>query len=252
MSHLNLFQSFVKGVSKRGVCDVQPANLSYVDMTECIWSGIVERIVGKEDSELKSRRFSTSSRDSTFESRPKQTIDSLIISTIPSIFKDFGNQSYQLLYRGSRDGFSCANQHAKVGGHSNTITLVETTEGFIFGCYITCLWDSSNKWKSDESHRSFLFTLKNPHNIPPRKFLMKPEQKSYAMICYSTGYLTWIGCSGAIAVVENCNSNDNSTTSGFASPNSSFVNDTGLDWETFFTGKSTFRVKELEIFELID
>jgi hypothetical protein len=228
------------------------ANLSYIDVTEDIWDGIIQRIVGNEDFELKSRRFSKSQPDFALESQPRRDIDSLIISTIPSIFNDFGNQSYQLLYRGSRDGFDCANEHAKVDGHSNTITLVETTEGFIFGGYTPCQWDSSDTWKADESHRSFLFTLKNPHNIPARTFLMKPEQKLYAMCCHSTGCLVWIGHYGAIGILPDCNSNSKSHNDGFGHSSSSFVNDTGLDGKTLFTGKSNFRVKELEIFELTE
>jgi hypothetical protein len=132
------------------------------------------------------------------------------------------------------------------------MTLVETTKGFIFGGYIPCEWDSSDNWKVDETLKSFLFTLKNPHNIPARKFPLKPEQKDLSICCYTSAALIWIGNSGAIGIYPECNSNSNSTTRGFDNLTSSYVNDTGIDGQKFFTGELNFTVKELEIFELID
>jgi hypothetical protein len=205
-------------------------------------------LVGHEDFELKSHRLSKLSSDLNHESQTTKTLDSLIISTIPSILKDFRNQSDRLLYRESRDGFGYENEHAQVDGHSNMIAFVYTTEGLIFGGYTRCEWDSNEMWKSGESHRRVLFTLKNPRNIPARTFMMKPAMKSYAMAGHSTSFLVWI------AILANCNSNDNSHNNGIDHTSSTFVNDTGLtgNGKTFFTGKPNFRVKELEIFELTE
>jgi hypothetical protein len=72
------------------------------------------------------------------------SIDSVIISSIPDIFQVSGKKSYQVLYRGSRDGFRSIFLHQKVDGHSHTAMIVETTKGFIFGGYMACVWDSSN------------------------------------------------------------------------------------------------------------
>jgi hypothetical protein len=41
--------------------------------------------------------------------------------------------------------------------------------------------DVSNCWKADDSQESFLFTLKNPHNIPARRFALRAEKKHRAI-----------------------------------------------------------------------
>jgi hypothetical protein len=43
-------------------------------------------------------------------------------------------------------------------------------------------WDSSNRYKGDNTQTSVLFTLTNPHNIPPRRFAVIAERKENAII----------------------------------------------------------------------
>jgi hypothetical protein len=40
-------------------------------------------------------------------------------------------------------------------------------------------------WKASDSLRNFLFTLKNPHNIPARRFALRAEAKCEAIQCNS-------------------------------------------------------------------
>jgi hypothetical protein len=70
-------------------------------------------------------------------------------------------------------------------GHANTLTVILNTKGNIFGGFTPMRWDSSNCLKADDSQKSFLFTLKNPHNIPARRFVLKAEHKHAAVSCYS-------------------------------------------------------------------
>jgi hypothetical protein len=106
-------------------------------------------------------------------------------------------------------------------------------------------WDSSNRWKADDSQKSFLFTLKNPHNIPARRFTLKAERKHLAICSYP-------GCgpffADDIVVSDNCNAN----TSSYTSLGRFYTNDTGLDQFVVFTGSYYFRVKEIEVFEITD
>jgi hypothetical protein len=108
-------------------------------MTETLWQGIVRRFKNEEDDELTIRRFSKSLHPS---SKRCQQFDSVIIS---SIFNDFSTKSSILLYRGSRDGFDSTHCHNKIYGHSHTITLVETTNGFLFSEYMVCESDSNDR-----------------------------------------------------------------------------------------------------------
>jgi hypothetical protein len=130
--------------------------------------------------------------------------------------------------------------------------VILDTKGNIFGGFTPVEWESrvskrdgSNCKKADESLKSFLFTLKNPHNIPARKFPLKAEKKSGAIDCDSK----WGPCFGHpydIAVNDDCNTNDDS----FIHLGKCYTNDTGLDEEIVFTGSGDFQVKEIEVFEI--
>jgi hypothetical protein len=98
--------------------------------------------------------------------------------------------------------------------------------------------DESNRWKADDS---FLFTLKNPHNIPPRRFALKAEKKHQA-ICCDPRYGPRFGCD--IYVTDNCNTNRQS----WSRLGDTYTNDTGLCEYRLCTGSNTFQAKEIEIF----
>jgi hypothetical protein len=127
------------------------------------------------------------------------------------------------------------------------------TKGNIFGGFTPVEWASSEnvELKADESQKSFLFTLKNPHNIPARRFTLKADKKHQAIYCNSEwgprfGSLEGRGCD--IAVSDNCNRN----TGSYSVLNGSYTNDTALDGRIIFTGSRNFQVKEIEVFEITD
>jgi hypothetical protein len=178
--------------------------------------------------------------------------DSQIISDIPEIFAEFRGKRFSLLWRGSRDGFKAEEFHGRCDGHANTLTVILDTKGNIFGGFTPLEWESrewnrkydneSNCWKADDSLKSFLFTLKNPHNIPARRFALKAEMKQWAIECLS-GYGPGFG---DIGVFDDCNANTRSNTYlGYT-----YTNNTGLHANTVFAGSATFQVEEIEVFEI--
>jgi hypothetical protein len=143
-----------------------------------------------------------------------------------------------LLWRGSRDGFSVSQFHSRCDGHAITLTLILDTDGNIFGGFTPVEWESSPqyKFKGDDSEKSFLFTLKNPHNVAARRFRLKAEMKHWAL-CFGPErgpqfYGLW--------VYDHCNANTRSNTDEFGR---TYTNDTGLDGNTFFAGSVHFQVK---------
>jgi hypothetical protein len=180
---------------------------------------------------------------------------SLIVADFPALFAEFGEKHFTLLWRGSRHGCGARHFHGRCDGHAPTLTLIRDTGGNIFGGFTPVRWES-RKWngkagpdnncrKGDPSLRSFLFTLKNPHNYPAAKFGLKAEGKDRAIHCDSSfGPHFW-----DIRVSDNCSANMGSYTYFFGL---CYANDTGLDGETFFTGSKSFIVKEIEVFEITD
>jgi hypothetical protein len=62
--------------------------------------------------------------------------------------------------------------------------VILDTKGNIFGGFTPVEWDSTSWYKADASLKSFLFTLKNPQNIPGRRFALKAEKKKQAIYCF--------------------------------------------------------------------
>jgi hypothetical protein len=172
--------------------------------------------------------------------------DSLIVSDFPAIFAEFRGKQFKLLCPGSRDGFGASQFYGRCDGHANTLTVILDTDGNIFGGCTPVEWESlDDEYKADDSGKSFLFTLKNPHNITPRTFALIPAKKQRPIVCDS-------GCGPCFCddtcVSDNCDANTRSYTDlGYGS-----TNDTGLDRETVFAGSKNFQVKEIEAFAITD
>jgi hypothetical protein len=185
-------------------------------------------------------------------------LDSLIVSDCPLIEQEFPGKDAKLLWRGSRDGFRAKEFHRRCDGRANTLTLIADTDGNVFGGFTPVKWESrvwnakngkeSNTCKGDNSLRSFLFTLRNPHGVPPRKFALMAEWKQGAIRCNSA---LGPAFGNGIFVFDNCNANrDSFTRFGTRWRNRVYANDTAF--EHFLTSAEKFTVKEIEVFEIAD
>ncbi|KAF2071299.1 hypothetical protein CYY_007388 [Polysphondylium violaceum] len=65
--------------------------------------------------------------------------------------------------------------HSACNGKGATITLIETTDGCVFGGYNSQSWNSSSCYNGD--NKCFIFTLVNKHGIPPTKYLPKENER---------------------------------------------------------------------------
>jgi hypothetical protein len=163
---------------------------------------------------------------------------------------------FNLLWRGSRDGFTAEEFHRRCDGRANTLTVILDTDGNVFGGFTPVEWesrvpnspfDSSNCWKGDDSLRSFLFTLRNPHCVPPRKLTLKKENKEKAIFCDSN-FCGGFGRRCDLVARDNCNNNDSYARIGSYWGNAAYEND--IRFVYFLTRAETFRVKEIEVFEI--
>jgi hypothetical protein len=169
--------------------------------------------------------------------------NSAIVADFPKIFEDF--KEFTLLWRGSRHGFGAKDFHRRCDGHPNTLTVILDTKDNVFGGFTPLAWDSWSTFKEDPSLKTFVFTLKNPHNVPARRFALKEEKKEMVIWCASDYGPHFI----EMAVSDNCNRNTKSYTCDFGLNS---INDTELDGRTFLTGSERFQVKEIEVFEVTE
>jgi hypothetical protein len=214
--------------------------IEYSNLTEDIWFGLSLRLKGVSNESVRLSRYLR---------RDPPQLNSTIISTFPSIFAQFEKNEFALLYRGSADGFEAADFHRKCDGHGNTVTVIQTTAGNIFGGFTPCAWDSSSGSKPDESQKSFLFSLNSPFLRDPKVFPLKVERKHEAIYCgaaYSAVFGWNNGCPD-ILVYNSCNSRSNYY-HGFGT---AYNNNTSLDGKTFLDGGANWSVREIEVFEII-
>jgi hypothetical protein len=89
----------------------------------------------------------------------------------------------------------------------------------------------------------------DPHNIPAKRFALMVEMKHTA-IEWHPDCLPYFGTDSSgrcdIAVCGDWNANNWSHT--FLG--NSYINDTGVDGDEFFTGSQSFKVNEIEVFEI--
>jgi hypothetical protein len=174
---------------------------------------------------------------------PMPLFDSKILWHLPNIFSPFGWRKLQLLYRGSSHGFGCKDFHRLCNGHSNTLTIIKTSENYIFGGYSPLEWRSRDSGVSDGSLKSFLFTIKNPHNLRPRIFVQ--QKKKHAIHDTPTTGPSF-GAGYDILISAQSDSGLHSV----SNLGVTYVNDTGLAGTSVFAGSSQFNVAEIEVFEV--
>ena len=111
-------------------------------------------------------------------------------SNLESVILDSANQTklislinktdkvFRLAYRASRDGWRATDFHNHCNFIPNTLTVIKSTTGYIFGGFINGQWNSySQLYNSDPF--SFLYTLTNPSNTPAI-MKMKNSDGAYA------------------------------------------------------------------------
>ena len=164
----------------------------------------------------------------------------------------------ELIYRGSRDGFQAREFHNRCDHEGETLVIIQSkSDNYIFGGYTSIDWDSTT-WngkcgKENNARRKgygheFVFTLKNPYDIPPSKFNIKTDWLDHS-ICCDVRLGPIFGCND-IRIENNCDTENNSFKYYDFVPGEYCFNDTTGKKRMLFTGSSTYKVKEIEVFKI--
>jgi hypothetical protein len=155
------------------------------------------------------------------------------------------NDSWSLLYRGTRDGFGAKDFHSKCDGHSNTLTILKAKQSeFIFGGFTTAYWNSSSECGYDED--AFIFSLTNKDNKPV-KMKIDPYIHHYAIDCDSSSGPSF---GGDICIANNANATiDSFSNLGGYYPHPQYEYGT-KEAETFLAGSKYFQLDEIEIYQI--
>ena len=147
-----------------------------------------------------------------------------------------------LLYRGSRDGFQASKFHELCDNKGETVTIIKTTSGCVFGGYSDVAWDSSNTWK--QSSKSFLFSLISPQGNNPIKMNLKSAPHNKAIYSHLS-YFPIFGAGNDLLIADNCNADQTS----YSNLNKTYEAPSGN--ANYFVGSKNFQVQEIEVFQVI-
>jgi hypothetical protein len=150
---------------------------------------------------------------------------------------------FQLLYQSSKDGFSLEKFHQLCGDKGSLLIIIEDTENNIFGAYSAVSWSSpeSPQYFPDYSQSSFLFTVKNPHQLKPMKFPLKADKIQEA-IFFSKEFGPVFGAGHDFLMTD-------MSTVSFA--NSSYEIPSEIEFqELVFANRTTVDVLEMEVWKI--
>jgi hypothetical protein len=146
--------------------------------------------------------------------------------------------SFNLLYRGSKDGFAAKNFHEKCDNKGPTVVIIENTTGNKFGGYAAVSWTSAGvDIKTNESFNSFLFSIEKKQKLP-----YKPESGLRTLV-HNQLYGPIFGYC-ALLIFENCNVDNKSYS------DTSYGSYYQLKEGEYISGTKNFTVKEIEVYSI--
>ncbi len=167
------------------------------------------------------------------------------------------SQGWDLKYRASRDGFSAQNFHTKCDGLSNTLTIIKTTNGNIFGAFAEEAWTNGT---NVFSLKSFIISLINKENKSFKAMinLANPHPQGYggyyyyALNCVSLngpsfGYDN-IHHSADIFIASNSNANQSSSSYFGRSFQHQDYPEGSEKAQTILAGSQKFQTIDIEVF----
>ena len=143
---------------------------------------------------------------------------------------------WKVLFQASKDGFNVQTFHQKCDNKGATVTVIKSNNGYIFGGYASVSWNG-NTWIQDAN--ASLFTLTNPNNIPPTKYVC--QDGIHALYSHQT-YGPTFGGGHDIHLAHNNNGN-------FINFPNSYSDTTGYGNNTF-TGTGKFTAADYIVFDL--
>ena len=145
---------------------------------------------------------------------------------------------FQLLYKGTKDGDSREAFHKKCDNQGPNISIIESTDGQIFGGYTSKSWIINNSNFTPDPE-SFLFNINNKRKYPVsnNRGLFRDD-----------GYICDFGGDSS-AVFYELRINNNYFSNGGMVDNGKGYNFTNYELSG---GKSSFKIKELEVYKVIE
>eukprot|EP01118_Nematostelium_gracile_P000999 TRINITY_DN10_c0_g1_i3.p1 TRINITY_DN10_c0_g1~~TRINITY_DN10_c0_g1_i3.p1 ORF type:complete len:316 (-),score=77.81 TRINITY_DN10_c0_g1_i3:123-953(-) len=169
--------------------------------------------------------------------------DSVIAAVYASILRTWigSHKVAHLIHRGTRDGFSASQMRARINNQGETITIVRSTNGYIFGGYNPLPWNGSGSYTTCSS--AWLFSLGGVYG----SVQVFGNGGGTNHIYNDNGYGPTFGSNHDLYIANGCNGNNSSYTN---ISNSRFLFPPQVGNQPHFLngGTNSFQVSEIEIY----
>ena len=220
--------------------------LNYLRTGEVI---LPEDSIARRRLQLEAAFFNIQAIEQLLTSNPVVLPESVIISSdsqyqevMTSWLQDDGIRvnNWKLIYRGTRDGFEASNFHRLCDNKGATISVIKTTQGYIFGGYTNVGWKSSGEHVPSTS--SFLFAFMS-YALGSQTFrAFSTKNSAYAAYHNASCHVVFGGgCDLLIADQSNTKSNSSSNWGH------TYDLPPGKD-ANWLTGQQNFQTVEIEVF----
>ncbi|KAL7716900.1 TLDc domain-containing protein [Entamoeba marina] len=160
----------------------------------------------------------------------------------PELLKRWtGMRDFKVVYESDLSTLELANFNASICGKPNLMLIITTTDGYVFGSFSSITIPQPLHWvKKDAGH--FVFTLVNPHGVPPTRFF--PNKPGNSIYIFQNDYMISV-----IAVQGSFKINMRSE-SVYSSRFPAFYGDTtGKGASLFVSNPDKFEVKSIKALE---
>jgi hypothetical protein len=161
--------------------------------------------------------------------------------------KELDDRKWSLLYRGTRDGFKASNFHSNCDNKPNTLTIIQSTIGNIFGGFTSAQWDLSHSFKFD--NKAFIYSLLNKENRP---LLFEHSSSDNKSIYSSSSYGPCFGGGNDFVIYDFATSKTNTSCCsnlGKTYTHPEYPYDSKKA-KTILAGSFYFKVQEIEVFQM--
>lgn len=178
----------------------------------------------------------------------------LQIDKMKKIFKSFfssgGKKSrnfpyrFELLWQGSKVGFSSAAFHKRCDDQGPTLTIIESDNDCIFGGFTTSSWEGPKVKRMDSPRESWTFVMKNHLNQHGMFLPVDANRVEYNELggpCFGTD----------ISLKNKMDETLNSVNCSTYKKSLDRVSSILTPVSTMYCGKSTFKVKEIEVYKAV-
>jgi hypothetical protein len=150
-------------------------------------------------------------------------------------------QKWNLIYRASQNRFETVDFHSKCDNKPNTLVVIKSTNGNVFGGYSEQTWNHIGTYKADPN--SFIFSLINKLNKP-----IKMKWSRNDGIYCSNYYGPTFGGGHDLHIADRSNTNTSSYSNlgcSFTHPDYAYGSN---EAKSFLAGSFSFQVTEIEVY----